>query len=750
MKRKRPPEDTAEGISNDYRYPSELIEGIEESRQGLDSSAATRLRQNREDAVLRDKRFRDKHVKFEHAEQLVDKKSTETNEDGIPARNRIRRIVEDLMSVVLPNVPDATLRADAPIDPDLPKEERRLKEEYLRHTEKTANRAVKGLLERSDADGKMGDIVEDAIIDGVGYAHPRMENLANRREQRRLDSLLMKEDWGPEEIDQFAQLTRQPRTGHVEAREVFWREGIRSVDEDDMTRASRVRDVDLQWLRDYYNDADIQAGRNEDHLWLDPVEDSYADENARAGYAETWQIEEFVAQKSSKFLMSSELTQAEATWSVDYTDAILVYTAITTNKLLEYRIYTAREIPIELPFVPFYIKTSKRHPYGFSVPLMLELQQKFANEMLAVLAEQAMNSISPSAFAVFLEALGAQDREEIEAALQEGGAAFLEGNDTGNINEIIQQFPNANEGPNNAIASVMRSEEQAMMREGQALSPSMLSGARSAAGKQAIQSAADRPKQYSILNIAASQEDHYERLYQMLQRAVGQEEMIMPVPGQDAVAFNRKERRAVVERTQSGRPMTLDSMKSKRNPAGVVWREEEFTKGDLTVPMNAKADTRGMWPTGMQAKLRLASAMAEAGVLTSQKTVRELVLDERTRLRDDRNRMEEQRGQGPMADGMREALQQVAGSPGQGGAQAQNGAQTQGSTQGSAGPGGGAPPGDATEGGTRGSQNPALAGTEQNGMQQVRAGGGAGPAEEQVGQGRRAPSEEQARREAEI
>jgi len=708
-RRKNQSESTSGGLSADYRYPSEFIEEIESSREGLDSSAATQLRMNREDGVLRDARFRRKHVKFDHAEELVDKKSTETNEEGIPARNRIRRIVEDLLSTVIPNVPSASLRADAPLDTrSMSEEEARLASEYRRETENIANKAVDGILSRSELGSKKDKIIYDAVVDGVGYAHPRMETLASRRRQRRLSSLLMKENWGPKELDEFSRLTKQPTTGHVEAREIFWREGVRSVDDEQMSRVSRVRDVDLQWLRDYYDDPDIQPGRSEDSLYLDNFEEQVDSDQARAGYAETWEIEEFVAQRSSKFIMDPSLTQAEAEWSVQYKDAIMVYTAITTNKLLEYRIFTGDEMPMELPFVPFYIKTSKRHPYGFSVPLMLELQQRFANRMLAVIAEQAMNSVSPTAFAAFLEALGAGDRQEIERAVKEGGIAWLEGNDSQDIREMIQDFPVRNSGPNNAIANVMRSEEQAMMREGQALSPSMLSGARSAAGKQAIQNAADRPKQYSILNISDAVETHYERLYELLQRAVGEEEMLLPVPGGESVTANQEEKRPVVETTYSGRPMTMDSMKSKRNPAGLVYRNKTFKKGDLTVPMEAQADSRGMWPTGLRAKLRLASAMAEAGVLTSQKTVRELVLDERTRLKDDRNRREEDQ----MQQKLQKAMQNASGA-----GQASN---------------------------VRGSQNPDLAGVEQTGMQQSVPGGGAGAPEEQVGQKRRVPEEEQA------
>jgi hypothetical protein len=722
----------SEGIGSDYVYPSELIDRIEESEQKLDSNPATALRQNRESAVLRDAEFRRRHVKFDHAEELVDKKSTDTDEAGIPARNRIRRIVEDLKSVILPNVPDATLRADAPLDPDLGDEERRLRQKYRRKTEETANKAVKGILRRSEIDSKMTEIIDDAIIDGVGYAHPKMETLASRRRQARLDSLLQQDDWGPKELRQFERLSRQPHTDYVEAREIFWREGIRSVDDEDMTRVSRARDVDLQWLRDHYNDPEIQPGRNEDNLYLDaiPEQEIGNSDTARAGYIETWQIEEFVAERSSKFLMASGLSAAEAQWSVEYEEAIMVYTAITTNKLLEYRVFTPEELPMELPFVPFYVKTSKRHPYGFSVPLMLELQQKFANQLRAVAAEQAMNSISPNTFAVMLSALGGGDREEIERAAQEGGLAWLEGNDTEDITDIIQQFPNREQGLNNALIQTVRSEEQAMLREGQALSPEMLSGARSAAGKQAIQSAADRPKQYSILTIADGVEKHYERIYKLLQRSVGQEEMLMPLPGDVSVVFNKTERQPVVEKTASGRPLTADSLKSKENPAGVAWRSKEFTKGDLSVPMEARADTRGVWPTGLRAKLRLASAMAEAGVLKSQKTVRERVLDERTRMRDDLN-AEMEEGQSQLRQQIRQALQQAQGGDQTGGENAQGGAQ----------------PGPATQGGARGSQNPDLAGVEQTGMQQSRPGGGAGAPEDQVGQGRRAPSEEQARRE---
>lgn len=724
MPRTRSAKDTAEGLGDRYRYPSEYIDEIEESAKGLDSAPAKKLHENRKASIRRDANFRQEHVRFDHAEELVDKKSTDTNEEGIPARNRIRRIVEDLLSVVLPNVPNATLRADAPVDPTVEDEKQRLQQEYIKETEKISNQAVKSIFRRSDWSSEQTRVIYDAVVDGVGYAHPRIEPLASRRRQPRLDSLLMKptDQWGAAELEKFERLIQAPYTDHVEAKEVFWREGVRSVDDDDMTRVSRVRKRDVQWLRDYYEDSDIEPTTGNVAPYLDYDEDTDESLPEQAGYAETWQIEEFVTEEKERFFMGGGLRAADAQWTIQYEDAIMVYTVITTNKLLEYHVFTPEEVPMELPFVPFYIKTSKRHPYGFSVPLMLELQQRFVNKMLAIMAEQAMNSIAPNTFAVFLEHITGQDREEINRAIEEGGLAELEGNDTNDISDIIQQFPKRQQGVNNAIANVMQNEERAMDREGQALSPGMLASSRSASGKMALQNAADRPKQYSILNIANGVENHWERMYQLLQRQVGREEMILPIQGGDAVVLNQKEKEPILEKTYNGEPLMLDSQKSAKNPLGLVFREEEFTKGDLTVPMYAQADTRGMWPTGLRAKLQLASGMAEAGVLLSQKTVRELVLDERTKQRDDMNAAEEQGAQGEQQR-LLEALQ---------GAQAE--AQRQS----------GILPKSA-----EGSQNPDLASATQTGTEQTRPGGGAGPREEQVGQERRSPGAETARQELE-
>lgn len=256
-----------------------------------------------------------------------------------------------------------------------------------------------------------------------------------------------------------------------------------------------------------------------------------------------------------------------------------------------------------------------------------------------------------------------------------------------------------------------------MQRMGQTVDADTLRSARSASGKIAMQRNADRPKSYSILNLTHPVERHTEMVYRNIQKWIGKEERILNLgEGQGATIMNERVREPVLATTHSGEPMTMESLKSPTNPAGLVYSTRTFRRGDLRVPMEATADSRADWPSDMLAGLQLAGAMAEAGILKSERMRREKVLDERTRRLDDQYFEEEQQQQ--MAQMLQAAVQQAE-------------SEQQG--------------GERQEGSIQGSQNPILASAAQDGMRQTVPGGNAGPAADQIGSSRGSAAEEGAR-----
>lgn len=289
------------------------------------------------------------------------------------------------------------------------------------------------------------------------------------------------------------------------------------------TRVHWTGKVDVQWAREYYRMSDIAAGIGEYGLILENTAAAANGQRGRfgvsgrsanqteceaneTGLVTTWQIEKFVHHEETRIFMGGG-DAANATLTIEHKDGLMVKTVCTANKLLEKEVFDSQEIPMRLPFTPFYVKTSKNHPNGYSLPLMLELSQMFVNRMRAVMVKQAQKAISPQAFAILMAALGAGNKEEIERAFKEGGAAWLEGNDIVSVKEAVQAFPNTSQGVNNALAQVIGDEEAAMDKEGQAPDLGALRSARSAAGKHAHMAATDRPKGYAVMLLAEAQED---------------------------------------------------------------------------------------------------------------------------------------------------------------------------------------------------------------------------------------------------
>jgi len=641
-----PPSDLSEGMDNQYKRPSEYIEDIEDGDKG----AWNQLHANRKDAIMRDRDFRDRHTDFDTAEWLVDLTSTETDEEGIPAHNDIRKICEDLLGVLLPNFPTAKLEAgEYVVDPRKPEEEKRVLLENAQEMEETANEIVQGCKKRSDYDKARTRIIYDSVVNGVGYAHPRIEQMASRRDDPQVDHLMSKNVWTLSDLERMSTLSQYPKTGHVESREIFWRSGVRSVEDDEMTRVSRHRVVDVQWARDYYRDNEIKGAPPEydetdinsgTSLYLQRDEDDEEVEHDQVGLVETWEIEEFTVTPKKKFFMGPGQAK-NMTWDDSVKDAIMVYTCITADKCLDYQVYSSDETVMELPFIPYYVKRSKEHPYGFSIPLMLELQQMFVNRLRALLMKQQMNSVAPQAVAVMLQALGAGDREQIESAIEEGGVAWLggAGSDVVDIKQVMQPMNHSSPAANPAIVQMLQSEKKQMQSQGQVLSSRELGRSRSAAGKAQMMNANDRPKGYSILLLGNAEKDHTERLWHLNRKNVGGKTVPVAV-GRGASAgkvLNEKVKKRIPHLGPDGRPVRTEAFKTPSNEEGIVYRERTFKKNDTSIPLHAVASNQSNLPTDIMARLRLADALSKAELLKSPKTAREMVLDERLEALDDMN-----------------------------------------------------------------------------------------------------------------
>jgi hypothetical protein len=108
--------------------------------------------------------------------------------------------------------------------------------------------------------------------------------------------------------------------------------------------------------------------------------------------------------------------------------------------------------------------------------------------------------------------------------------------------------------------------------------------------------------------------------------------------------LNEKVKKRIVQVDYEGRPVYSDLFKSPTNKQGLVTEDKEFVRNDMMIPLHASASNQGNWPTDIMARLELAAALSNSEMLLSNKTARELVLDERTRNLDDMNAMKEPEG----------------------------------------------------------------------------------------------------------
>lgn len=605
---------------------------------------------------------------FEKCAKLFEARSTDTDEDGIPHVNLIRRAVEDYLAVTLPNIPKAQLYAHRFLPGRLPEWERVLRMEVINEAEVVMNVYIKTILKNNEYNDKAELAVWFAAIFGVGYLKIALDRSNDLRQSFELREIMAKDELTPEDMDRLEILKNRIAVNHIDSRDVWFEAGKR-IANDEMLRVSYIERQSTHLLQEEYGDAVedpnlIQPGKFP-HGIEDTIDMARNNDDSQTAVLTMFELEPV---EKVRVISGPDGEEVE----IPFTDWNLVKVVIAGGQLVEKEVTTGipdteegeEPGPLRLPIIPFYIKESLDHPYGFSIPLMLALSEKFINGMRAIIYKAARKAVTTQGVVVAIPNLGDGDLEELEYALEEGGVARIKGNTQGpfDIKDMVMPL-NYNAAPINPVLMQSVDMEMSMFRaQSQAVDPDELRSARTGAGKRAQMSATDRPKGLAIAVLAKSIEEVWESVHELVRIFHNQEigvEIEVPGGGREYIVLNELYERNVL--------VQAEEFASPENPRGFGVEKFSAKLNSTSVTMYAEAEGRGKLPLDMIARFQILVALQQAQIIEPE-TVRRLALDDEIKDIDDvaRRKRQEQEAQMQQAMFMTQMMdnpemQQVAG-----------------------------------------------------------------------------------------
>lgn len=474
--------------------------------------------------------FRNAQTDFDKSLDLYEKKSGDTDQDGIPQENRVRRAVEDYLSVAIMNIPKASLRPIKDLYSYENMMERDLKTMVYDLTEKTINCYVNTILLESQYNDLLQTSLSDSAVFGVGYLKVDIDERANLRFDYELRDLLLKarnNEWTPEDAKRFKFLTKKIKVSWVDSRKVYWQHTVIRADDEQMQRVSIVdiyttQSLKRKWSNNPYSDEDdIKAGE-----WPNFVRPRKIEEQATG----TPEGEEVSAEVTTYWLEPYELKEKltffnelgdEEEIEIPQVEAYrLVKTVLAGGALVYHEVMDFDEaVGRHLPIVPFYLRESKNHPYGFSIPLMLELSQTFINLMRAIMFKSAKKAVSNQGVIVAIPEMGVGDEAEIDRILEEGGVAKLRFNNIQGPTDIRNMVMPVNYVQSPIQPSVLQAwqmEANTFDQQAQTLNLDAVASARSGSAKRAQAQVNDRPKTISVSLLSRAIENVYDLIYEYI------------------------------------------------------------------------------------------------------------------------------------------------------------------------------------------------------------------------------------------
>lgn len=563
-------------------------------------------------------------------------------EKRLPRFNMLRRAISERVSVSLANLPDAPLRADYSEGPSGDLIEERLRAMAKRKTEETANAWVDTKCRESGYDLQRADAIRGSGIYGYGFLVIDVDRAKDVRYNSVVAHLVRKarrgEEWTRADHDAWAMAGKRVAARWVDSRYCFVGRGTRRAMGDTFTRFSTVEPKRTKSLRDTYDNQDIRPCRDPWNIETpEDAVDDVLDNDDTTALVTTWELiprQMKVDVPGTEVPLAADDEEAGPAGAT-YTGAVLVKTVIAGGQLLEYLVLEDHEAPMEIPAVAWIFEESPTQPYGISQVRDLRASEEFINRIKVMLYRAALRSSRPGAVAIWTKKLGDTDRAQIQNAMRNGGAAFLEGNSISgsvtDIRQIVMPLGFAAAPPDPALIHAMNTELGMFRVSSQMPDEKAMQASRTGAGKRAQMSHADRLVRNAVVSFARSEKRAREMFWRWIQ-------VLAPDPVHVSVDMpGGRSRTEVLNQVweRSGVPRVDFTGELVRDSSGaLVTRTVRVVINDTSLLMTAHPDPRGDYPADPVLRRQVIAYDKEQGLITD-KTARQLALDPETRKLDD-------------------------------------------------------------------------------------------------------------------
>ena len=594
-----------------------------------------------QDAQWRDRCMGGRNAYREMARLYENTSGKNPIDPDLPDLTRIRESVEDLVSVAMTNDPKAHLRQNEPIDLDLKPEVRQfLLDQYI-EAERNINSYVNTIFAQNQYNDIRSDCLRQSGIFGMGCVHWYLDENVSSAKNFKVRRLVGKPvpEWTDEDWKVYNRAKDSICAKHIDTRDVFWQQGIRSAFSDEMSRVHILAKKSRKEMQALHPDKTIRSCRPPYYVRVQP---EASDQAETVGVLTTYQFE-------TVDVIKEVGPEDNPTQRVAIRVERMVKTVIAGGELLERKIWSPEEEyedgPLRLPVVPYYLFESIDHPYGFPLTKALKAVQEFLNRLHLLIFQQGMKSVSPQSLGIIANKLAADDDPtEIVRKLREGLPILFNSPDVQNINEIVQPIQNLASSVNPALLQMTRMAEDHFQKVSMAPNREAIARAESGTAKRTEIAAADRAKTPMIESTSKSEERSKDVCFEFLRsyRSEPHEASVRREAGnRETVGFNQD---AVgflpVDDPMTGLPVQNEAYESEVNPEGFAFDPVEYKENSLDIEMVAEAEGRGDLPLTFEGRMVTVASMLQNGLIALE-TGREIALPEAIKARDDQNRQRE-------------------------------------------------------------------------------------------------------------
>lgn len=564
---------------------------------------------------------------FDRAAELFEALTSDSDSDDIPRVNLIHKAVEDFLSVAITNIPRATLHPKRFIGGAVEEWEVPIRIEIINMAVEVMNAFVKSILLENHYDDLIQRIVTHSAIFGVGYMYTENDTSLDTRKSYEVRDLVNADrDLSADEVERLSQLTNRVQLKAIDPRDIFWRHSVRDVKDEEMLRVSVVEQMDTKALRQMWKDSPyVEDAERQIVSGNLPFFIRASDKSTFFTTNNTDSTTSVVTMYELELMPMSRTVDTEdgGEMEFEYDDWIMHKITLAGRQLVDYEQWDSSEGPLRLPVNPIYLRKSVNHPYGWSLPLMLERSEEYINAVQSIIFQSALRAVSSQGVAIAVPNMGEEDLEELEHVLEHGGVARITGNNAQgpiDIRDMVMPMNFTQSSINPALVEAMSMQMSMFGTQSQEVDAGAISDARSGAAKRAQIAVADRPKTISINMMSEGIEDIYDNIYELI-RIYHNEEVVVTVdtPGgpSDQVTLNEPYSRNV---------LIMDEKEiSPENPLGIRSVVFETTLNSTLIDMRAKSDGRSDLPTDLISRYQMGAVLVQTQAIQPE-TFREFVL----------------------------------------------------------------------------------------------------------------------------